>query len=71
MVDDEDVMLLLLAASMVMMIAVVEFDDVILTEPLFRSLRDEEVLFVLVQNFIFLYVFLAPPPLPEVFIGLV
>ena len=43
-------MLLLLVA---MLIAVVEVDEMILMEPLFHLLSDDDVLFVLAQNFSF------------------
>ena len=52
-VDDDCVVLLLLALSLIVIIAVVEVDDVILTEPLFCLLSDEDVFFVLVQRFSF------------------
>ena len=42
--DDDCVVMRLMAATL---ITVVEVDDVILTEPLFRLLSDEDVLFVL------------------------
>ena len=48
--DDDCVVVMVLAATL---IAVVEVDDVILTEPLFRLLRDEDALFVWGQNFSF------------------
>ena len=39
--------------SVVTLIVVIEVDDVILTEPLFRLLSNEDVLFVSAQNFSF------------------
>ena len=43
--------LMLLVATL---IAVVEVDEMILKEPLFRLLNDEDVLFVLAQNLVLL-----------------
>ena len=50
-VDDDCVVVVLVVVTL---ITVVEVGDVILTEPLFRLLDDENVLFVLAQNFSFI-----------------